>query len=228
MVLKCFYILKSRSVAILNLVILGVIAFAILITGGVKGALATTSTTPITDFKTEHNEVSITVNVYEFTDLEGMMSKLGTRKATFFISEEYMERFPDKVRMLSDTGQDIGILLGDMRTMSDNEINNVLASRVEHMAQIIGRNTEITRFNHNRYNTDILHAVYAVGLVPVQWSADDTDERFSAGDIILMTGEVNTQSFFGKAEADGFNFKTVSEVIKKNMAHTTVREVCAV
>lgn len=213
MVLKCFYILKSRGVAVFSLVILGVIAIIILITGGIKGAHATSSTAPITDFKTEYNEACITVNVYEFTDLDGLMSKLGTRKATFFISEEYMERFPDKVRTLSDTGHDIGILLSDMNNMSDNEINNTLAHRVEIMARAIGRNTRLVRFNHNRYDTVVIDAVYAVGLVPVQWSADDTDERFSAGDIILVTGEVNIQNFFGKAEADGFSFKTVSEVI---------------
>lgn len=213
MILKCFYILKSRTVAILNLVILGVIALIILVTGGVKDARATSSTAPITDFETECNEVCITVNVYEFTDLDRLVSKLGSRKATFFISEEYTERFPDNVRVLAEKGHDIGILLGDMNDMLNSEINTILAHRVEIMASVIGRNTQLVRFNHNRYNANVLDTVYNVNLVPVQWSADDTDENFSAGDIILMTGEVNIQNFLGKAEADGFSFKTVSEVI---------------
>ena len=212
--LKCFYILRSRALAIFNLVILGIIALIILITGGVKGALATSQTLPVTTFTPQNKEVSITVNVYEFTDLDGLIDKFGTRKATFFISEEYAERFPDKVRILAEAGYDTGILLGEMTGMKKNEINNILAYRIESMARITGRNTAIVRFNHNRYDTDLLNAVYAVGLTPVQWSADDTDERFSAGDIILMTGEVNIQKFFGKTEADGFSFKAVSEVIR--------------
>lgn len=212
MILKCFYILKSRNVTIVNLVILGLVALAILVSSGVKGALAMSEAVPITCFETEKNEACITVNVYEFTDVEGLIGKLDGRKVTFFISEEYQETHPDKVRLLAEKGYDTGLLLSAMSGMNKSEINNILAHRIEHMARITDRNTDIVRFNHNRYDDAVVQAVYDVGLVPVQWSADDTDDNFSKGDIILMTGEVNTENFMGKAEAQGLSFVTVSEV----------------
>lgn len=211
MILKSFYILKSRTVTIAYLTILGFIALAILVSSGVKGALAMSGAVPVTCFETEKKEVSITVNVYEFTDAEGILDKLDGRKATFFISEEYQETHPDKVKLIADTGHDIGLLLSSMSGMTKSEVNNLLAHRVERMARITGKNTYIVRFNHNRYDDDSLQTIYDVGLLPVQWSADDTDDNFTKGDIILMTGEVNTEKFLLKTEADGFSFITVSE-----------------
>lgn len=208
--MKCFLIRKSRIVAAVNFSILGFLVAVSMTIGSVAGVFSPDNEQPIISFPTDERVMYITVNVYEFTDVDALHTALDSRKATLFISEEFEAKYPEKLKYLAQEGYTIGILLDDVREKNKSEIHNIIAARIERMAHIIGKNSELVRFNHNRYDGGIIEIIRNVGLYPVQWAANDTDESFSQGDIVLLTGQTDIEKFFIKTDADGFKYRSVN------------------
>lgn len=170
----------------------------------------TTKTMAITSVGTENSQVALTVNVYEYTDIEAYLELFRKAKATFFISEDFQENCPEKVVKIFESGHSIGILENDVN-ISKNELYDRLAIRIERMARITGKNTDLIRVDEEDCEESVIKNIYSIGLIPVQWSEDDED--FSQGDIVLIKDIRTAEETIKKSAADGLEAVTVDELI---------------
>ena len=214
--MACIIIRKSRIFAILNIIIALTVAVSLGITVVAKELSDSHGEVPVSSIEMNENAVMLTVNVYEYTDADALLESFVDTKATFFISEAFQEKYPEKVKKIVEKGHSIGILEDDIKALSCNEIYDRLAVRIERMARIINKNIDIVRFESGGYDENCIKAVYSVGLLPAHWSADDTEKDFSKGDIILIKNEKNIDSLIKKITADGLEIKTIDSLIHRN------------
>ena len=168
------------------------------------GAMAVTSVNNV------DSKVALTVNVYEYTDVEDYLELFRKEKATFFISEDFQEICPEKVKLIIEKGHSIGILEKDVK-VSKNELYARLAIGIERMARITGKNTDLIRVDEEDCEEYVIKNIYSIGLIPVQWSEDDED--FSQGDIVLIKDIRTAEEAIKKSAADGLEVVTVDELI---------------
>lgn len=164
----------------------------------------------VTSVNTEDYKVALTVNVYEYTDVEAYLEVFKKAKATFFISEDFQETCPEKVKLIIEKGHSIGILENDVN-ISKNTLYDRLAIRIERMARITGKNTDLIRVDEEDCEESVIKNIYSIGLIPVQWSEDDED--FSQGDIVLIKDIRIAEEAIKKSAADGLEAVTVDELI---------------
>ena len=91
-----------------------------------------------------------------------------------------------------------------------------MAERIEKQSYLTGINCRLVRFVKNGYDYNCIKTVLSLGLIPVQWSTDDTTESLERGDIILITGESEVKGFIKKITSDGYEIVTVDGLILKN------------
>ena len=197
---------------IFNVIIALTVAVSLGITVIAVGINEGDRTVPITSVSSTKDEVALTVNVYEYTDVDAYLEIFKNAKATFFISEEFQETCPEKVMQIIESGHSIGILEKKLN-VSKNELYDRLAARIERMARLTDRNIDFIRIDKD-CDEDIIKNIYAIGLLPVQWSEDDDD--FSRGDIVLITDIKTAEEAKKKSAADGIEAVTVDELIGGN------------
>lgn len=212
-----FLVLKKRNIIpVFSIILAGLIALSVFSSVGVKSVMSAIHRVPITSVEIEENKVALSVNVYENTNVDFLLEAFGETKATFFVSEAFQELYAQKVREITAHGHTVGILEDDIRGKTRKEINDRIASRIERLSFLTGKNTDLVRFNNNSYDANCVDAIFSLGLYPVQWKTDDTAENFSSGDIILVTGESEVAEFIKKITADGFETLTVDGMLLKH------------
>ncbi len=209
------YIIIKKSQIMLFAVMALCLLISVFLSRSITQVMAAKRDVPITSVETDKMKISLTANVYENTNIEKLLDKCKLTEVTFFISEEVQNSYPEKVLLILSCGQSIGILEDNMSEKSIREINDRIAMRIETLAHLSGKNIELIRFDENRYDGNCIKAVYRLGLFPVQWSTDDTAECFSKGDIILISGESDTENFIKKTTADGYESVSLDELLIK-------------
>lgn len=206
---------KRNMILTFNIILSALVIFTFSFSFGVKSVMSSVHKSPVTSVKTEENEVALSVNVYENTDIDSVIEALGDTKVTFFISEAFESLRGVKVSQIVSLGHNVGILEDGLMGKTGKEISDRLAERIERLSFLTGKNCDLVRFNNNSFDRNCIETVFTLGLYPVQWSTDDTAEYFSAGDIILITGESEIDAFIEKLTADGFETSTVDGMILK-------------
>lgn len=208
--MRCIIIKKGRNFTVFNIIISLTVAVLLGFTVIAAERNRETGAMAVTSVNTEDYKVALTVNVYEYTDVEAYLDVFKKAKATFFISEAFQETCPEKVKLIIEKGHSIGILEKDEK-VSKNELYDRLAIRIERMARITGKNTDLIRVDEDDCDESVIKNIYSIGLIPVQWSEDDTD--FSQGDIVLIKDIRTAEEAIKKSAADGLKAVTVDELI---------------
>ena len=208
--MRCIIIKKGRNFTVFNIIISLTVAVLLGFTVMAAERNRETGAMAVTSVNTEDYKVALTVNVYEYTDVEAYLDVFKKAKATFFISEAFQETCPEKVKLIIEKGHSIGILEKDEKD-SKNELYDRLAIRIERMARITGKNTDLIRVDEEDCDESVIKNIYSIGLLPVQWSEDDAD--FSQGDIVLIKDIRTAEEGIKKSAADGLEAVTVDELI---------------
>lgn len=181
----------------------------------VKDAMASQRHVPITCVQRNDNIVALTCNLTSDSNIELILEKLGTNKATFFISQDYIHENPDTVKEIINKGHTIGLLESQLKNMERNSIFDLMSERIEETTQITGVNCNLIRIEHNRYDGESINAILSIGLYPVQWSTDSSADDFSSGDIILINEECDYERLFANIEKNGCKTTTVDDLLIK-------------
>lgn len=208
--MRCIIIKKGRNFTVFNIIISLTVAVLLGFTVIAAERNRETGAMAVTSVNTEDYKVALTVNVYEYSDVEAYLDVFKKAKATFFISEDFQEICPEKVKLIIEKGHSIGILEKDEK-VSKNELYDRLAIRIERMARITGKNTDLIRVDEDDCDESVVKNIYSIGLLPVQWSEDDAD--FSQGDIVLIKDIRTAEEAIKKSAADGLEAVTVDELI---------------
>lgn len=208
--MRCIIIKKGRNFTVFNIIISLTVAVLLGFTVIAAERNRETGAMAVTSVNTEDYKVALTVNVYEYTDVGAYLELFKKAKATFFISEDFQETCPEKVKLIIEKGHSIGILENGVN-ISKNELYDRLAIRIERMARITGKNTDLIRVDEEDCEESVVKNIYSIGLIPVQWSEDDED--FSQGDIVLIKDIRTAEEAIKKSAADGLEAVTVDELI---------------
>lgn len=211
------YAIKMKALilaaAIVTITLCGAVASA----DSALQAMATKRHSPLCNVERDDNRVALTFDLDGEADAESIIESLSGERAVFFVSEEYFENNIDFLRHALELGYEIQLLEPELKGESKNEIYDRLADRIERMAFVLGVNCSKVRFYLSLYDNNSIRAVYDIGLIPVQWSADDTSEFFRSGDIIRVENDADITGLVERIKSNGFEIVTFDELIlKKN------------
>lgn len=206
---------KNGTLFISVILILSVFVLNMTAQKSIHETMASLRHVPISRIQTDRNTVALTFNLTESDNVDLILKKLGSRKATFFISREYLYLHPEKVREIADKGHGTGLLESQLKNTERAVIFDKLADRIEEAAAMTGVNCNSVRIEQNKYDGDGISAIYSLGLYPVQWSADSYSENFRKGDIILAENTAELDRLLEKIEKSGYTTVPAEDLLIK-------------
>ena len=206
----------------------------------VQTSAGTSKLLPIYSVDTEENKVALTINcAWNADDIDLILETLSKSevKATFFMVGEWVNKFPDAVAKINESGNEIA-----NHSESHVHVNNL--SYEENIEQIVecsdivqritGKPTTLYRGPYGEYNDTVVKASSDSNHIMVQWSIDTLDyngltgeqmwqriePKLEKGSIILMhNGTENTalslDMIIKNIKEKGLQPVTVSELIYK-------------
>lgn len=193
---------------------------------------------PIYSVETPDKKVAVTFNcawsAKDIPDILSVLEKYGA-KATFFILGQWAKENPDAVKMIADSGHEIGTHSNthpDMAKISADEIRKELSRSCDYIEKACGIRPELFRAPGGSYSGELIKTAAESGYTAIQWDVDSRDwkgktagemvesvtENISRGSIILFhSGKENTLEALPQIleilRNGGYEFVKVSELI---------------
>ncbi len=156
----------------------------------VVGAAASTRQLPIYCVQKDHKVLSISFDAaWGNEDTQQLIDILGKYnvKATFFVVGEWVDKYPESVKALSDAGHEVmshSNTHAHFNSLSSQEIVDDLAACGEKIAAVTGVEPTLFRCPYGEYDDHVINAVRSMGIEPIQWDVDSLDWKdLSAADI---------------------------------------------
>lgn len=154
---------------------------------------------------------------------------------TFFVVGEWVDKYPESVKALSDAGNEVmnhSLDHAHFSKLSEDEIVNNISACNDKIAAITGTSPSLFRCPYGEYDDHVIKAVSSMGMTAVQWNIDSLDWKgISAGDIqqrVLKNIEPGSIILFHNAAentpealpgiiesllADGYSIVPVSQIL---------------
>ena len=146
---------------------------------------------PIYSVQTEEKKISISFDAawgsQDFNQIMEILDKHNV-KTTFFMTGEWVEKYPECVQTLVEKGHDLGnhsATHPDMTTLSKEKQREEILAVHNAVKELTGYEMELFRPPYGAYNNDVIRTCYEVGYYPIQWDVDSLDWKdLSATEII--------------------------------------------
>ena len=206
----------------------------------IQTSASTSKMLPIYSVDTEENKVALTINcAWNVEDIDLILDVLSKNqvKATFFIVGDWASKFPDAVKKISDSGNEVA-----NHSESHAHVNNLnyeknveqITKCSDRINKITGKPTTLYRGPYGEYNNTVIKAAEDNKHTMIQWNIDSLDykgltgeqmweriePKLAKGSIILMhNGTENTalslDIIINNIKEKGYDLVTVSELIYK-------------
>lgn len=197
-------------------------------------------TIPLCSVQTEEKKAALTFDAaWNDAQTETILNILKTYEAgaTFFVTGEWADRYPESVQAIAASGQELGNLgqsHSDMRGMTEDEIQNEIETVHEKVKQLTGMEMELFRAPYGDYNDTVTAAAEKSGYLPVLYDVDSEDWKdygvesilrsvvqnpeLGSGSIILMHIDANytaqaLESVITNLQSQGYALVTVSDLM---------------
>ncbi len=251
------YVVKKRTliiaaVAVIGaiLVIIGLIALATEDNASETSALAydeyeielaaaANRELPVYSVERSDKKIALTIDAaWESDKTTEILAELEKEnfKATFFLVGMWVDKYPDKVKLIADKGHEIGNHSDShphMNTLSAAQITDQLKKMDDKLEKLTGKRSTLFRAPYGEYNDNVIKAVRAAGYEPIQWDVDTIDwkperttdmilsrvmKMTTSGSIILChnngyTIEDYLPKLIAQLKNAGYEFVTVSELL---------------
>ena len=133
---------------------------------------------PIYSVKTEEKKISISFDAaWGDADFKQIMEILDKHnvKTTFFMTGEWVEKYPECVKTLVEKGHDLGnhsTTHPDMTTLSKEQQREQILAVHNAVKELTGYEMDLFRPPYGAYNNDVIRTCYEVGYYPIQWDVD--------------------------------------------------------
>ena len=206
-------------------------------------ATASNSSTrlPIYNVQTEENKVALTMNcAWNADDIDSILNTLEKNnvKITFFMVGDWIDKFPEAVKKISEAGHEIG-----SHSDTHPHVNNLSYEKnIEEIEKsnakiekITGKKTDLYRAPYGEYNDTVIKAAEDNGYYAIQWNLDTLDYtgitgeemwsrikgKLSKGSIILShNGTKHTADsldmLLKNIKKEGYDIVKVSDIIYKS------------
>jgi len=243
------YIKKhKRATGLVSLAVVVVIIFCIVSSPLAISTAATNRKLPVYSVQRDDKAVSLTFDAAwgneDTQQLIDILAKYNI-KATFFVVGDWVEKYPESVKALSDAGHEVMSHSDDhahfASLTSEQIVANINASN-DKIEEITGKRPTLFRCPYGEYDDHVVEAVTGMDMYTIQWDVDSLDWKdLSASDITsrvtkaVQSGSIvlfhnaakNTPealpSIIEKLLADGYTPVPVSELLLQGdyeMDHT--------
>ncbi|SHK43614.1 polysaccharide deacetylase family sporulation protein PdaB [Hathewaya proteolytica DSM 3090] len=229
---------KNISYGGVCLVLLVLVCVAVGIKNKTTYTIAMNKKLPIYSVGTEEKKVAISFDASWGADntqnLIDVLDKYKV-KSTFFLVGGWVDKYPDKVKLIHERGHEIGNHSNshaDMTKLSKEKIIQEVAATDAKIMTITDEKTKLFRFPSGAYDNKAIEAIESTGHKCIQWDVDSLDwkekgakaeyDRVVAnvkpGSIILFHNNAkytpeNLPKIIEKLQADGYKIVPVSELI---------------
>lgn len=207
----------------------------------IETSSGTSKLLPIYNVDTEESKVALTINcAWNAEDIDLILETLSKNevKATFFMVGDWAAKFPDAVKKIHESGNEIA-----NHSESHAHVNNLTYEKnvdeitkcSDRIKSLTGNPTTLYRGPYGEYNDTVIKAADANNHIMIQWNIDSLDykgltgeqmwdrieSKLDKGSIILMhNGTENTalslDMIIKNIKEKGYNLVTVSELIYKD------------
>ena len=232
-----FFVIKLKHIIIAALILVAIPVIWFSTSKAVTVFMVNGREVPIYSVERDDNKIAITFDcAWNDEDIDSILDTLDKYncKATFFVVGDWVEKYPDALKKISEGGHEIGnhsYNHADYTKMSAEAIIADLDKCDAVIEQVTGKKPHLMRAPSGGYNDTVIKAVDKTGRTYIQWSVDGIDygdalpqdiydrsvKKTEAGDIILLhNGTKSTANVLPKileALECKFEFATISELI---------------
>lgn len=208
------------------------------VTGRWDQAFGETRKLPIYCVETEAKKVAISFDAAWGNDYtKGILDILDQHhvKATFFLVDFWVEKYPEDVLEIATRGHDIGNHSSthpDMAKISSEQIATELNTTADRIQAITGEKPNLFRPPFGSYNNNLINTAESLGYYVIQWDVDSLDwKKISAeqivervtrnvkpGSIVLFHNNAEhvlqyLPQIIGKLQSDGYEFVQIKDLI---------------
>lgn len=183
-------LLKRRILTLVVCLLCAGAMFYVVNHPAVVGTGATTRQLPIYCVQRDQKVVSLSFDAaWGNEDTQQLIDILARYniKVTFFVVGEWVDKYPESVKALSDAGHEIMNHSSDhahFNSLSSEEIVADITSCNEKIAAITGKTPTLFRPPYGEYDDHVISAVRGMGMEPIQWDVDSLDwKEISANEI---------------------------------------------
>lgn len=168
----------------------------------VVGVSATTRQLPIYCVQRDQKTVAISFDAaWGNEDTQQLIDILGKYnvKATFFVVGDWVDKYPDSVKALSDAGHEVmnhSNKHDHLSKLTREEIVADLNACNDKIEAITGVRPTLVRPPYGEYDDNVISSIRGMGMEPIQWDVDSLDwKELSAADITKrVMGKVQSGS----------------------------------
>ena len=179
---------KAASGAALVLAVL--LVFAIVNSPAVVGASATRRSLPVYSVERDGKFVALSFDAaWGNEDTEELIEILQKYdvKATFFLVGQWVDKYPESVKALSDAGHEVmnhSNSHAHMSQLSSEAIVADVEACNDKIEAVTGVRPTLIRPPYGEYDNNVITSIRSIGMEPIQWDVDSLDWKdLPAGEI---------------------------------------------
>lgn len=190
-------LMRTIIILLAALIIVGVIVMAVMSSFKVAAA---DKKIPIYSVSRSDNKIALTFDCAwgnSNTDLLLSLLKDAGAKATFFVTGEFCDKYPEDVKKMYNEGHEIGNHSDAHPHVKGININKLIEdtrSCSQKIKMITGEEPKLYRAPYGEYDNNAVTTIEGMGLKFIQWSVDSIDWKEPSADTIIKRIEKGTVS----------------------------------
>lgn len=190
-------LLKTVIIALAVLVGAGIVIMAVMNSFKV---VAASKRLPIYGVNRADNKISVTFDcAWENSNTDTLLAVLkeANATATFFVTGEFCDKYPEDVKKIYDAGHEIGNHSDKHPHMDGINVNDLISDTREcsrKIKMITGEEPKVYRAPYGEYDDKVVSTIEGMGLKMIQWSVDSIDWKEPDADTIINRIEEGTVS----------------------------------
>lgn len=229
---------NRRVISGIGLVFAVILIFWVVSSPAIVGASSTTRQLPVYSVQRDDKVVALSFDAaWGNEDTQTLIDILDKYDihATFFVVGDWVDKYPESVKALSDAGNEVmnhSSHHAHFSQLNDSEIVSDITACNEKIAAVTGETPVLFRCPYGEYDDHVISAVNGMGMTAVQWDVDSLDwkgisadeiksrvlKNVSPGSIVLFhnAAENTPQALPGIIEsliADGYRIVPISQML---------------
>lgn len=235
---------KLLRTVIIVLAALTIIAMIVMAAAKGSKVVAAEKKVPIYAVSRADNRISLTFDCAwgnSNTDLLLSLLKDANATATFFVTGEFCDKYPEDVKKMYQAGHEIGNHSDMHPHVEGININDLIEDTREcsrKIKMITGEEPKIYRAPYGEYDDNTVSTIEGMGMKMIQWSVDSIDwqepdadtiidrvvTKTESGSILLFHNDLENTSqalpeVLTKLKQKGFNFVKISDLVYFDSYH---------
>ena len=183
-------VIKKKGLLLAILAVISMIMLSINYQGGVSATVFFGSAprlVPIYSVDTDEKKVAISFDTAWGADKTEKIVKILKEYnvgATFFMVGFWVEDYPEMVKLIDDSGIEIGTHSNthpDFVNLSIEQMKLELDTSINSISKITGKDVKLFRAPYGSYNNAMLNLTNSMGLKTIQWDVDTLDWKGYSG-----------------------------------------------